>query len=238
MLHDLRARVRAYLVRRLDVPEIEPALERMARQGFTPELVFDVGAYRGTFARTCRRVWPEAWIACFEPQDHAVRLLEALRQTDDRLSIHPVLLGPAAREAVALHEAETASSVLDEHVEQRHPTVEHAMQTVDGVVRDAYDGRPPDLLKLDVQGYELEVLKGAERSLPGVRAVLAEVNLLDLHVGVPLLADLAGWLSERGFVAFDVCGLTRRPLDEALWQADMVFVPEDSPLRADKRWTG
>jgi hypothetical protein len=66
--------------------------------------------------------------------------------------------------------------------------------------------------------------------------VLAEVNLLDLHKNVPLLADLVGWMSERGWVAYDICGLTRRPLDHALWQADMIFVPSDSPLRADKHW--
>jgi len=33
-----------------------------------------------------------------------------------------------------------------------------------------------------------------------------------------------------------VCGLTRRPLDQALWQTDMLFVPQQSALRADKRW--
>ena len=139
------------------------------------------------------RVWPDARIACFEPQDRARAHVERMAEADGNVQVHSVLLGAEERASVILHEGETASSVLTEHAEPSHfDTVEHPMTTVDQVVDADYDGRAPDLLKLDVQGYELEVLKGAERSLPRVQAVLAEANLLDIHVGVPLLADLVG----------------------------------------------
>jgi len=65
---------------------------------------------------------------------------------------------------------------------------------------------------------------------------LAEINLLDIHQNVPLLAEVVTWLSDREWITYDICGLTRRPLDQALWQADLIFVPRNSPLRADKRW--
>lgn len=237
MLSTLRSKVRNTLARRLGVPEIPTAMERLARQGFEPALIFDVGAYVGDFARTCRTVWPGARIACFEPQDRARAHVERMAVADGNVRVHSVLLGSEEQEAVVLHEGETASSVLAEHADPDHfAAVEHPMMTVDSVVEMDYDGRAPDLLKLDVQGYELEVLKGAGRSLSNVQALLAEVNLLDIHVGVPLLADLTAWLDAHGFVAYDICGLTRRPLDDALWQADLVFVPKDGPLRRDKRW--
>jgi hypothetical protein len=135
-----------------------------------------------------------------------------------------------------LHLAETASSILPEQISRVTPTATFPMTTIDEVIRREFDGRAPDLLKLDVQGYELEVLKGAERALSAVKVLLTEVNLIDIYSGVPLLHDLVMWLSERGWVAFDICGLTRRPLDRALWQADMLFVPVNSALRADKRY--
>ena len=53
---------------------------------------------------------------------------------------------------------------------------------------------------------------------------------------MPLLADAIAWLNDRDWVAYDICGLTRRPLDRTLWQADFIFVPRNSPLRTDKRW--
>lgn len=110
------------------------------------------------------------------------------------------------------------------------------MRTVDQIVKENQHARVPDLLKIDVQGYELEVLKGAEKSLPEISAILAEVNFLDIHQNVPLLSDMVAWLDARGWVAYDVCGLTRRPLDHALWQADLIFIQRASALRADKRW--
>jgi hypothetical protein len=110
------------------------------------------------------------------------------------------------------------------------------MRTVDQIVQEHFNSHSPDFLKLDVQGYELEVLKGAEKSLPQMQVILAEVNLLDIHQNVPLFAEMIAWLNERDWIAYDICGLTRRPLDQALWQADLLFVPRHSSLRADKRW--
>jgi hypothetical protein len=95
---------------------------------------------------------------------------------------------------------------------------------------------PPELLKIDTQGYELEVLKGAEQCLASARVILAELNLLDIHQGVALAGEVIGWLGQRGWVLSDVCSLIRRPLDRALWQADALFLKEGDPLRSDKRW--
>jgi hypothetical protein len=50
------------------------------------------------------------------------------------------------------------------------------------------------------------------------------------------LDDLIVFLRDNNFVAYDICGMHRRPLDSALWQADFMFVPRHSYLRADKRW--
>jgi FkbM family methyltransferase len=80
---------------------------------------------------------------------------------------------------------ETASSVLEEHVHQSAPVRYYPMQTIDELVK-VQGFATPNLLKLDVQGYELEV-KGARNTLPHISAILAEVNLIDIHKGAPLM---------------------------------------------------
>lgn len=233
--HFLYKPLRDALARRLRVPSIPCCLELLRANGLRPRHIIDVGAYRGDFARDCLRVWPEARITCFEPQPHMQAALRALDgQHPGQIAVYDCLLGAADGEAVPLHQAETASSVLAEHV-ANHPSIERPLRTLDGL-RGALAFGPGDLLKLDVQGYELEVLKGAQETLGEVQAIVAEVNLLDIHKEVPLLPELVAWLDARGFVPYDLCGLTRRPLDGALWQIDMTFVPRDSPLRQDKRW--
>ena len=229
-------KIRKYLGRRLGIPEIPFALERLSSVGFEPKQIFDVGAYQGDFAQYCLRVWPSSNVACFEALEHKVNQLKDLASHNLSISVFPTLLGAEAHEKVPLHESETASSILLEQIPQNFPVKFYPMRTVDQIVQEHFDGHSPDFLKLDVQGYELEVLKGAEKSLLQMQVILAEVNLLDIHQNVPLLAEIIAWLNERSWVAYDICSLTRRPLDRALWQADLLFVPCNSQLRADKRW--
>jgi len=44
------------------------------------------------------------------------------------------------------------------------------------------------------------------------------------------------WLSDRGYALHDICNFMRRPLDDALWQSDMIFVRNNSSLRDSKLW--
>jgi FkbM family methyltransferase len=235
MFAKVRSVIRDRLKRRLGVPEIPLAIERLRDNHFAPERVFDVGAYSGEFAKLCRRVWPRAKIACFEVLPHRVNELRSWCAQDGNAVVIETLLGAERKSAVPFHEMETASSVLEEHIAQTAPVRFYPMQTIDEYVGTI--GTPaPDLLKIDVQGYELEVLKGARNSLPHISAVLAEVNLIDIHIGAPMLDEVVDFMRDNGFVAYDICGLARRPLDQALWQADIIFVPRESFLRTDKRW--
>jgi FkbM family methyltransferase len=56
-----------------------------------------------------------------------------------------------------------------------------------------------DFIAIDVQGYELEVFKGAERALNSVYAVSAEINKEELYEGCARVGDLDAFLGQRGF---------------------------------------
>ena len=236
MLSNLRNAARNRLARRWEVPSIEFALERLKKHGVSPRHVFDVGAYRGEFAELCRRLWPDAAVTCFEVLPDPCRRLSELARGHQQFQLIPCLLGATNQSGVELHLAETASSVLTEQAKRQTTKATFQMRTCDDIVQKEFGGSGPDFLKLDVQGYELEVLKGAVTTMQSLDVILAEVNLLDIHREVPLLAETVSWLASRNWVAYDICSLIRRPLDRALWQADMLFVPAKSPLRADKRY--
>jgi hypothetical protein len=89
----------------------------------------------------------------------------------------------------------------------------------------------PDFLKLDVQGYELEVLKGGERALSSTRAVLLEVSFIPFFERMPVALDVVNFMAARGFMWYDVLGIYRRRSDDALMQMDVMFVPKADPLR-------
>mgnify|MGYP003111536600 FL=1 len=56
-----------------------------------------------------------------------------------------------------------------------------------------------NLLNIDVQGYELEVLLGAEKLLPQIEMIIAEVNRDEMYAGCPMIEDIDSFLTEHGF---------------------------------------
>lgn len=219
-----------YLQKRLGVPGINFFLDHLKALGYSPDVVYDVGAYKGEFTSECLKRWPEAQIFCFEPQSTLRKELETMSAGNPNISFRPFLLGAVDHNAISLNLADTASSVLTEH-HSRFETETCRQTTI-----DTCGAPPPNFLKIDVQGYEGDVLKGAERSLAQCDVILVETNLIDIHKNVMLVGDLTTWLGERGFVLYDICGMRRLPIDQALWQADFAFVRADSSFRQEKRW--
>jgi hypothetical protein len=89
------------------------------------------------------------------------------------------------------------------------------------------------MLKIDTQGYELEVLKGARSTLQNIEFLLVEMSLIPVNSGAPLIQDIMSHLDASGFVLYDIAEFHRRPLDQALWQIDGLFAKKNSRWRAN-----
>jgi hypothetical protein len=96
----------------------------------------------------------------------------------------------------------------------------------------------PALVKIDVQGAELMVLQGMAERLGDIDAIIIETCVIATAQGGPELSDIVAFLAHHGWSVADIMSMSRRPLDGALAQLDVLFVPSTSPLRSDKRWRG
>lgn len=70
------------------------------------------------------------------------------------------------------------------------------------------EGGPHDLMVVDVQGYELEVLKGGERAVSRMKSIIVEVNAEEMYEGCPLVGEVDEWMEKRGLIRMwtDWCG--------------------------------
>ena len=105
------------------------------------------------------------------------------------------------------------------------------IRTVDSLV-DEVGATGPYLLKVDVQGAELDVLAGATATLRSTELVVLEVSFLDFFENSASFAEIVAFMVESVFSVYDLLGVAYRPLDGALAQADLLFARSSGPLRA------
>lgn len=215
---------------------IEATLGRLVQSGFRPRTVIDGGAHLGSFALVAASIFDGAEIHMVEPQPACRADLQAL--SDKRgFKLHPYALAAQSGEIrmwAAGDVPSTGSSVAETaFAEDQVVTVQ--AETLDRLTEDGALMQDGALLKLDLQGYELEALKGATHMLRKVEILLTEVSFFaQAYEPSPLV--LMSFLHEAGFDLYDVAALSGRARDDRLKQGDFVFVRRRSRLATDTSW--
>jgi len=224
---------------RAGTPTLTGFLENLRDNGFSPSAIVDIGANAGEWSRTASSIFPSAQILMFDGDpENEPNLHNTVREIGSRSRYFLRLLGPERKETVTFYRPETGttgSSVLPELTSFGKNAITLSMDTLDSLIEEA-SLRPSLLLKLDVQGFELEVLKGGRQTLALSEIVIMEAALLPYNDGAPLFGDVVAFMDKQGFVVFDFCGQLRRESDHALFQTDVAFVRRESNLRAPRRF--
>jgi len=170
--------------------------------------VVDIGANRGQFSLAVRRWAPGAQVVAFEPLAAPADRFRKVFQDDSKVVLHQAAIGPEAGEAIIhVSAADDSSSLLPiSQLQQRlfPGTGEVRTETIKvGRLADFVSTKEiagPALLKLDVQGFELEALRGCEDLLECFACVYAECSFVELYSGQALAHDVIEWLARHGFI--------------------------------------
>jgi FkbM family methyltransferase len=231
-LKDALRPFQSYLPSMEQGPSWRQALRVLERHGFRPATVFDIGVGFGTWG--LYRAYPNAFYHLIEPTPESQPYMERLARRL-RCKIHPLALGDRDGEAELEIRADIQGSTLLEEVGERDVLrfERVAMRRFDTLFGDI---ARPALCKIDVQGAELMVLAGMTGRIAEIDAFIVETSTIATVKGGAEVHDVVRFMHDHGFVVADLIGMKRRPLDGATAQFDLMFVPEASPLRADRRW--
>jgi FkbM family methyltransferase len=169
--------------------------------------VLDVGASGGQFGQMLRAAGFDGRIVSFEPLRAPFEALSRVAGSDPRWEVRCLALGDArSRRPINVSSNMTSSSFLE--IGESHTDAAAASRFV---TREEVDVERldevapalrlvgPTLLKLDVQGYHLTVLRGAAGMLGAVTAIQCELSVLPLYSGEPVLLDVLAELHSSGF---------------------------------------
>ncbi|WP_210163394.1 FkbM family methyltransferase [Niveispirillum irakense] len=172
----------------------------------TPATILDVGANKGQFSLAARAFFPSARIVAFEPLPDMAERCATIFKGDSAFRVVRAAVGPVAQE-MTLHVAgrPDSSSLLPVGEAQARlfpgtrecATLQVPVAPLSSFLEEA-EKTGPLLLKIDVQGFELEVLKGAVDILPQVTHAYVEASFIQLYDGQALAADVIAFLDKVG----------------------------------------
>ena len=170
-----------------------------------PATLLDVGANKGQFSTAVRMLFPKAIIEAFEPLPSAAERFAALFAGNPQVTLNRIAIGSAEKDAIFyVTDREDSSSLLPPGVGQKAAFGVTAVDHIEVQVRPLekvidLEGLPhPVMLKIDVQGAELDVLRGIS-AFDYVDFIYVELSFVELYDGQALFEDVRSHLVERGF---------------------------------------
>ncbi|TNE78345.1 MAG: FkbM family methyltransferase [Bacteroidetes bacterium] len=196
----------------LDYPHIKRACSLIKSE--KNPIVFDIGGGQGTTLKLFREELPHAQVELFEPISSNFKIIKDQFGGNKGIKLNQLALGHEEGETT-IHIADrvTSSSLLELNPEAHEkgsyladalkPVREESIQVkrVESFIKQ-YE--KIHLMKLDVQGFELNVLKGAGEELKKVKYIIMEVSNHDGYSGAPLYHEIDAWMRENNFELADL----------------------------------
>ncbi len=227
--NELRQDLKRILFR---VNDMRARLANLRRAGFVCTAAIDAGAYEGDWTRTLWRSFPGVPVLMIEPLPSKAEKLSNLARNNRSQFVAAALGGKSSTVAFLLDE--TNSQVVNASAATDRDLISVSMTTIDDLLR-ASPSFKPNLLKLDLQGYEVEALHGCHDPAGLFEMIVIELSVLRIG-DVPIFTEVDRYLEDKGFRLYDVIPQYYRPLDGALWQCDAFYVRKDSALISSRKW--
>lgn len=197
------------------------------------DTLFDIGANVGRYALIMRKAGYSGKIISFEPMSAAFEQLKNNSKNDKNWIINHYGLGNENTETeINISNNSYSSSILNimpSHVESapnsRYVAKEEIqLKTFDSVFNSFYEKGSRIMMKIDTQGFEKQVLEGAENSLKNIDILQLEMSLVPLYENEMLYLDMIHYLSSKGFHLYSLESGFSNPKTGQLLQADGIFV--------------
>jgi FkbM family methyltransferase len=197
-----------------------------------PRGILDVGANCGDWACMALSVFPSARVLMIEPLREMEGALQRICSDSPACEYFLVAAGREDGELTMTVFGDLAGSSFVK-MASREPRLTKVSK-IDNLLGQS-SGFQPDLVKLDVQGFELEALAGGTTLFGQTELFMIETSLFSFG-GQPITREVIAFMADRGYELYDITDHIRRPYDGALGQVDLAFAKRDGQLRACSRW--
>lgn len=218
------------------LPNLAPYLQAqffhcIKNLGFDPKHIVDVGANRGTWTRNALQYFPDAHYTMFEPQAYLSASFSDLLK-NPKIKFYAKGAGPCSGMmdlTTSERDDSFSFSFSKEEAQARGRTQVKAPVVALDEFLPTLSLPQPDLVKIDAEGWDLEVLQGAENTIGNAQVVLMEAAVMS-KAFTNSVAKTTQAMGDRGFCVFDITDLNRTQKHNALWLIELAFVKQGGAL--------
>lgn len=195
--------------------------------GFVPAHIVDVGANHGTWTREALKYFPNSYFTLLEPQAWFENDITDI--LSEKIRFFGVGAGSQAgnfKFTIANRDDSCTFRYSEqEAVAKDLKQIDVPVVTLDDLLADD-SFPPPDIIKVDAEGLDLEVIKGAKSHWGKVEIFMVEASVMNKYFANNC-KEILFLMDEAGYRLFDITDLNRTPTLNALWLVEFVFIKKN-----------
>ncbi len=194
--------------------------------GFDPKHIVDVGANHGTWTREAMKFFPDAYYTLLEPQEGMRNSVKDLLEHNEKVSFNQVGAGSeeGSFKFTIADRDDSCSFIYSEEEAKKmgFAQIEVPIVTLNSFLIEK-KLPSPDIIKIDAEGLDLEVLKGASEFFGSTELFLVEAAVVNDRVDNDIF-EVMSFMKEKGYKLFDITDLNRPHRHKVLWLVELVFI--------------
>lgn len=196
--------------------------------GFSPSHIVDVGANKGTWSELAAQFFPDAYFTLIEPQEN---LKKEGSKFLERYNGTWLSMGVGDRDGTLMltsNERDDSFSFLftrEQAEAMGRDQVEVEVKSLNSIIKD-FKLNMPEMVKVDAEGLDLEVLKGASDLFGITEVFLVEATVTNKIFSNSAL-EVIRFMDQVGYSLYDITDLNRTPQRKMLWLIELAFVKKN-----------
>lgn len=195
----------------------------LIKEFINPIKILDIGANHGQFYCEAKKIFPESYFYLVEGNPYCEHILKGLNVD------YKILLLSDIEKEVNFYirngeEGCTGNSIYKENSDFYKEGAYYSIKLHTKTLDKEFNGMCFDLIKIDVQGSELDIIKGGLQLIKKAKALLLEVSIEEFNIGSPKKETVFAFLQDIGYVPVKKIADLNHPIHHTLVQQDFLFL--------------
>jgi FkbM family methyltransferase len=202
----------------------------LLKDKINPEYILDIGCGHGEWFLICKNFFPNSKYLLFDGNKNNENKLSLLKKNHLNISYKICLLSDSKKN-LKFFNMGYGSSVYEEKTNFSRKIEHITSSTLKNELYNLNLSSSNNLIKLDVQGSEIDILNGLGNNLPFFEIIILETSVKEYNIGAPLFIDVINFMNKNNYSLYDIYDLKRLGKDKSfLVQFDAVFIRNNSSI--------